>query len=137
MSFNVLVAVIFASVLAGCPQDKADPPNNGVDDVKQACEIRAAWTKYTDRVCINCMSAAPSAACDCPDFKAFGGKCQAQNDTRRAQPQCTDAIANCARACPRTDCACVDACYANAPDCKTAEAAVDGCVADVCAQYCQ
>src|SRR5438309_820479 len=82
---------------------------------KKACEIRASWTKATDRVCINCMSAAPSQACDCPDFKAFGGLCKSHNDARRNEPSCTDAIGNCTRACAKNDCTCVESCYAQAP----------------------
>jgi hypothetical protein len=94
------------------------------------------WPNPTSKTCIDCQAAAPTTACDCPDFKAFGGLCNDQNIARRNEPTCTDAIANCAQACAK-DCPCVDACYATAPNCKTVQAAEDGCLADVCTQYCQ
>ena len=131
----VLVGSGFAT--SACSPKDGDPPRNGVNDVRKACELRASWTKGADRTCINCVAAAPSPACDCPDFKEFGGLCKSQDNDRRAEPSCTDAIGNCTRACAAKDCACVESCYAQAEACKRVAAAEDGCIADACTKYCQ
>ena len=112
-----------------------DAPNNGVDDVKKACEIRATWTKASAEKCVNCVASAPSPACECELFKEFGGKCEPQNAARLANGSCTPPV-DCTRNCAKNDCLCVDACYAAAEECKRLSAATDGCVTEVCAPYC-
>ena len=133
--FLVLTILLFA--LVGACSPKADPPRNGVDDIRKACEIRTTWLNPTNQKCVNCQAAAPSPACDCELFKEFGGLCKSQDDARRAEPTCTDAMDQCTKHCPMNDCACVENCYAQAPTCKNLIAARDGCVVDVCTQYCK
>jgi hypothetical protein len=120
-------------VAAACAPS-ADPPRNGVDDVKKACELRLAWKNPTAERCLSCLAAAPSPQCDCVAFKDFAGLCKAQDDARRAEPSCTGAMEDCARAC-KDDCACVTACYSQ-PACKRVIDGRDGCVVDVCSAYC-
>ncbi len=127
--------LVLCASLPGCAS-KSDPPRNGVDDVKKACEIRATWTMPTTARCLNCMFSAPAPKCDCEAFKDFGALCADQGSARKADPQCTIALDDCVTACVRTDCACIDACYVAAPSCKAHDAARDGCVADVCTQFC-
>jgi hypothetical protein len=124
------------TVVGACSPNHDSPLRNGVNDVKKACEVRAAWAHPGAEKCINCITAAPAPACDCEQFKEFGALCQKQEETRHAEASCTSAIDDCTRACAKTDCACVDNCYAQAPSCKSLAAARDGCVADVCAPYC-
>lgn len=123
-------------VVAACSSKDDAPLNNGVNDVKKACEVRAAWAHPSAEKCINCITAAPAPACDCEQFKEFGALCQKQEDTRKAEASCTAAIDDCTRACAKSDCACVESCYAQAPSCKSLAAARDGCVADACTKYC-
>jgi hypothetical protein len=135
-----LVAVVVSSALfapACLSSDDAPPPRNGVNDVKRACEIRAGWTKPGNDKCVNCQVAAQSPSCDCEAFKDFASLCKDQDDARRAEPTCTVALDDCTKACNKTDCACIDGCYAQSERCKQLSAAKDGCIADVCTQYCQ
>jgi hypothetical protein len=118
-------------------QSDPPPPDNGVNDVHQACEIRNTWTKRGDLRCSSCITAAPEPTCNCEQFKDFAALCLTQGDARRADPQCTIDLDNCVNLCDKTNCDCIDGCYAAAPSCKTHDAARDGCVADVCAQYCK
>ncbi len=132
------LAVVFSP--AACSSKDDDPPRNGVNDVLKACQIRAAWTRATSQKCLNCVAAAPSPACDCDDFKEFASLCKSQDDARRSDPSCTDAMELCSRSCAmnnRSDCACVEKCYAQSDTCKRVIAARDGCVADVCSPFCQ
>ena len=135
-SFLVILGILLGAV-AACAPDHEPPVNNGVDDVRHACEIRASWLHAEAVKCVNCVAAAPSPACDCEAFKEFGGLCKNQEDARRAEPSCNDANDLCSRTCAKTDCACVEGCYAQAEACKRVIAARDGCVADVCTQYCK
>ena len=120
---------------AGC-SPKEDAPRNGVNDVRKACELRAAWTRAAERKCMDCVAAAPSPPCDCSEFKEFGGLCRSQDDARRSEPSCVDSIGDCTRACKPKDCACVEGCYSKAEACKVRAAAEDGCV-DVCDPQCK
>lgn len=128
--FVVAVVSLVGVVAAAC-----DGENNGVDDVKGACEIRVTWKRLNTESCVTCISAAPSVSCECPEFKDFAGKCEPQGAARRNEPSCTVAIDECVNNC-KTDCACVDACYARDPGCRRVTSARDGCVAEVCAPYC-
>jgi hypothetical protein len=132
LSCGVAGAALVA--LTAC-SSKEDPPRNGVDDIVKACQLRAAWKNPTAEDCVNCVAAAPSPECACEDFKDFAGLCKVQDDARRAEASCTSAMEDCARAC-KTDCACMEACYAQAPACKRIIDGRDGCVVDVCTPYC-
>jgi hypothetical protein len=136
VAFLVVASVASVVALLACSDD-GPPPRNGVNDVFKACQIRAAWTKPTAENCLNCVAAAPSPKCNCESFKEFGGICLDQENGRRSEPSCNDANDTCSRTCPKTDCACIENCYAQAPACKQVIAARDGCIADVCTQYCQ
>lgn len=131
-----LSLLALATVTAACSSEE-DPPRNGVNDVRKACEIRAGWVRATTNECLTCQVGVKSPSCDCEEFKAFAGLCKAQEDTRVAEPSCTAAITDCTNKCSRTDCGCVEGCYALTEACERAAAAVDGCAAEACAEYCR
>lgn len=131
------LAGAFALFAAAACAAKGEPLDNGVNDVKAACALRAAWKNPNAEKCINCLASATAPTCECEAFKEFAGLCHTQNDERLAEPSCTTAVTDCAHLCPKSDCTCIDNCYASADACKRAAAATDGCVADVCAKYCQ
>ena len=128
-----LVAALLGVV--ACSPSKTE--NDGVNDVKAACQIRVSWKNGEVDKCKNCLASAAQAACDCELFKEFGGKCHDQNVARQSEPDCSDPVLKCVSDCAKNDCACLDGCYAAAAKCRAAASAVDGCVADVCAPYCQ
>jgi hypothetical protein len=137
-SLLLLAAALFFGLVPACSPSKSAPaPDNGVNDVRQACEIRNTWTMRGVMRCTDCLAAAPLASCNCEQFKDFAGLCLEQGDARRADPSCTVDLDNCANLCAKTDCACIEACYASSVSCKQHTAARDGCVVDVCSQYCK
>lgn len=139
MSSNSIVAaaLCLAGIAIAACAPKEDEPRNGVNDVRGACTIRASWTNTARDKCINCRASATSPVCDCEAFKEFAGLCHSQDQARLAEPSCTTAVKDCAHNCPPSDCECVEGCYASAEACKRVVAATDGCVTEVCAQYCQ
>ena len=137
LSRACLVSLVALTAQVACATDSEPERNNGVDDVRRACEVRATWKRGATETCINCLSAAPLAKCDCELFKEFGGLCELQEAERHAEPTCTSVLDDCTRTCAKTDCNCLDGCYAQASRCKQLAAARDGCVAEVCAPYCQ
>lgn len=132
-----LFSLIGLTILAACATDSEPPRNNGVNDVRRACEVRSAWTRAGTETCINCMAAAPSPKCQCESFKEFGGFCEIQEVERHAEPTCTSLLDDCAHTCSKLDCNCLEGCYAQAARCKQLAGARDGCVTAVCAQYCE
>ena len=134
-SLAVALVISIAGTVACSPSKTST--NDGVNDVKAACEIRATWKNGAADKCKNCLASAAQPACDCELFKEFGGKCHEQNVARQSEVDCTDPVLSCTYKCASTDCACLDGCYATAAKCRAAASAVDGCVADVCAPYCQ
>lgn len=129
------IAAVGALVVFTACSSNDDPPRNGVDDVLKACQIRVAWKNPTAEKCVNCVAAAPSPQCDCEAFKEFAGLCADQDNARRSEPSCSTAMEDCSRAC-KDDCGCVESCYAASEACKRIVAGRDGCVVDVCSQYC-
>jgi hypothetical protein len=124
-------------LVPACSPAKTDPPlNDGVNDVHKACDIRATWTNLASMRCTNCIASAPLPSCNCEVLADFAALCVQQGDARKADPQCTSALDDCVNVCGK-DCNCIDGCYATAPSCKQHDAARDGCVADVCTQYCK
>lgn len=111
--------------------------SNGVNDLKESCEIRATWQSATVRQCTDCISAAPSPACDCEEFKAFGGMCLTQDTAKRADTTCTTDMDTCAKTCATGDCDCYANCYNASPTCKAEAAAREGCITQVCDPYCK
>jgi hypothetical protein len=128
--------VVLVCTLAGACAEEEAPLDNGVNDVRKACEIRLGWTNAGSDKCALCQASAPRPACGCEAFKGFDGVCVAQGDARRAEASCTTELASCVTVCDDADCACIESCYAAAPACKRAAAAQDGCVADKCAAFC-
>ncbi|MDB4945637.1 MAG: hypothetical protein JWP97_5171 [Labilithrix sp.] len=136
------ICLAFTLVVSACsssssPSTAPAAAGNGVDDVKQSCELRVAWQRRGERTCSDCLAAAPGPSCDCEQFREFGGKCAAQGEAEQAEPTCTFDISKCVSACAAGDCACADGCYAQAPACKPKAAARAGCVTEVCSPYCK
>jgi hypothetical protein len=133
----IVMGVMGIVVVAACGGNDSPPPNNGVDDVKQACEIRTQWTKLDDQTCIDCLSVSKAPQCGCPAFQQeYVAKCNAQSNDVGAEHTC-DFVGDCTGKCARNDCACVDACYNDRPNCRPKAAALDGCTTDVCDKYCR
>jgi hypothetical protein len=110
------------------------PSGNGVNDVRKACEVRAAWARATEASCLTCVGLATTPKCTCSD-PAVSGKCVEQQQAKNAEPSC-EGTADCTTRCARTDCACVEACYAGKA-CRPLAAAVDGCAASICDGQCR
>lgn len=124
-------------VVAACGGDDPPPPNNGVNDVKMACEIRTAWSKTAQQECIDCLAISKTPKCDCPLFQQdFAAKC-ADQGTAIGNERACDFVGDCTSKCAAGDCACVDACYNDRAACRPKAAALDGCQADVCDKYCR
>ena len=134
MKAHALLPSVIAGLLlvASC---NCGPTNNGANDVRRACDLRAAWKNPNAEKCGLCQAAAPRPPCGCESFKGFDGVCAEQGDAFRAEASCTEAVVSCAANCLK-DCGCVEGCYADAPACKRVAAARDGCVAESCAAYC-
>lgn len=130
-----VIAFVVAVVGLACGGDDA-AENNGVNDVKKACEIRVAFANLESERCRNCIAAAPAPSCDCESFKEWAALCKAQGDARNAEASCSIQIDQCVVDCKK-DCACVDRCYDASAACRRVTAARDGCVADVCASACR
>lgn len=127
-----------ALVLAACSSSNATnatASTNGVNDVRKACDIRATWLHASSGACSDCYSYATTPRCDCTDLP-YAGSCSAQERTKLDEPSCAGVDA-CVRVCATTECACTDACYAGKDACRTAAAAVDGCVASICDEHCR
>lgn len=141
MSSRIILHSVFASLTAAllvvaCSSDDGAAPRNGVNDVRKACDIRAAWARTNTNDCINCLAGVRSQACDCPEFKDYAGLCRSQEESRLAEPTCKG-VSDCVNKCVRNDCNCIDTCYVAAAGCKPFAAATEGCATDVCTQYCQ
>ena len=134
---RVFGASIFLLAVVACSSSSsnAQPTTNGVNDVLKACEIRAQWTKTSASPCINCIAYSTTPRCPCADVD-YAGECSTQQAAKTNEPSC-QGVDTCVNACAKTDCACVEACYANRAACKPQAAAVDGCVADVCDAECR
>lgn len=131
------VVILAIAIVSGCKEDDDGPKNgNGVNDVRLACEIRTKWNR-TGNDCSICEAAVVSPRCDCTTLAAFGAACIDQENARkRACAGATEALDKCIFACDRTNCTCVEACYANDP-CKAASAARDGCLTETCDPHCK
>jgi hypothetical protein len=128
--------LVMSLICAACSSEDDPPLDNGVNDVRQACDIRMAWKNPSADKCSLCQAAAPVKPCGCEAFAGFDGVCQQQGEARRGEASCVQAIDECVVNCAK-DCGCVEACYANAPACKQATAARDGCIAKKCTAYCE
>ncbi len=122
-------------LVAACGTE--EPPSNGVNDVKAACEIRATWTRKTAAQCVSCEVTSVLKRCECEAFRDYSGACVTQAEARQAEPSCTTALDECLGRCDALDCVCQEHCYDGAQACKRASAARDGCVAEVCTRFCR
>ena len=132
--FLALSLVAFAFLACNDEEDKS-PPTNGVNDVSKACAIRARWTRGTVQECSNCLGISVVPFCDC-STEPYAGKCSEQKTAKIAEPAC-GGVGECVFGCAASDCACVDACYANKEACRVRASALDGCLAEVCDSYCR
>jgi hypothetical protein len=134
---STLAALFLGAAISACASangNAVEVSGNGVNDVKKACEITSAWKQESASECINCVVSVVREPCNCSSFKAYAGRCLAQQ--KDVQAACDEALLTCARDCKK-DCACAEACYAAAPACKQAAAARDGCKESVCTSVCK
>ncbi len=132
LRFFIATAIV---LVASCASEDDGPKGtNGVNDVKRACEIRTTWVREGNE-CSLCEAGAISPRCDCTTLASFGAACIDQQNTLRQA--CGVEKDNCVAKCDRTDCGCIEACYADNAACKSAAAARDGCVAEVCGPHCK
>lgn len=126
----------FFVVVAACSHSSGSPaPTNGVNDVLQACQMRAPWKNASSTACNNCIGLATTPRCPCTD-QDYAGKCSDQAAAKNQEPTCSGVDA-CLAKCDRADCKCVDGCYASVPACRRAASAEDGCVVEICDAYCR
>ena len=141
MSLKFFSSFFFASVFLGalgaCSASSETPPasSNGVNDVMQACQLRVPWKNATSTACNDCVGLTVTPRCPCSD-RDYAGKCSDQQSAKNQEPTCVG-VDTCINHCVRTDCTCIEACYANKDACRTRASAVDGCVVDVCDSYCR
>ena len=130
--------LLSALLLASCADEEAPPEPlvTGVNDVRAACEIQASWKNLNSSMCAACRAASVLPPCGCPYVDQFGARCSAQAESRRSHAECTAALDDCVSGC-EGDCGCVDGCYASAAGCRAATSARDGCVVEICAEYCE
>ncbi|MCW5832601.1 MAG: hypothetical protein KIS78_09350 [Labilithrix sp.] len=129
---------LLAVATVACSADAdADPVgSNGVNDVSQACAIRAQWTRPNSTDCNECIGIASVAKCDCTAIKDYAGLCSTQQNAKNEEPTCAG-VGECVFKCDASDCACVEACYSGKEVCRERASALDGCLADVCDTYCR
>lgn len=121
---------------AACSSDEdAGPANNGVNDVRRACEIRVTWKSPLPIACSDCLGVSAAPRCDCSD-KDYAGACRAQQEAEIGEPTC-DGVRACANTCAPGDCNCLEGCFAGKEACRARASALDGCLAETCAKYCQ
>ena len=108
---------------------------DGVNDVLKACQIRETWTATSSTPCNNCIGLSTTPRCACTD-QEYAGKCSDQTGAKTKEPTC-EGTDTCVAKCGKGDCACADGCYAGKAICRTLASAADGCVAEICDQYCK
>jgi hypothetical protein len=135
---TLLLTSAMLIAVGACGDDDEDDTKhgNGVNDVRQACVVRSAWTK-TDQKCLLCEAAVLSPECGCEALKDFSAYCIDQAQARKAACPTSDTIDVCVNKCAKPDCDCIDHCYDGQDACKKASAARDGCAAAVCDQFCK
>lgn len=130
-----LTGSLLGALGAACTDE--EPLNNGVNDVKAACELRVGWTKADSTACVECIAVSKAPKCECPAYQqGYAAKCNVQLTARAEEPTCEETY-GCVGACDEKDCACVDACFAGKERCRELTSAVDGCTTDVCDAYCR
>jgi hypothetical protein len=135
--FVLLGFASVVAVVAACGDDEeGNKVGNGVNDVKQACQIRAAWSRSGEN-CSICEAAVVSPQCDCEALKDFTAACMDQAEARKTACGDTLPFDTCVNTCQKPDCDCVERCYANQEACKRASDARDGCIAAACESFCK
>lgn len=119
-------------MLVGCGSSEPSVPK----DVRKACEVRASWAHRIRTDCTNCLALSAAPACGDCDLHPQAGRCSDQQQAKDAEPSCKDTD-RCVRRCDRTDCACIERCYATNNRCHDLAAAVDACTTKVCDAYCR
>lgn len=133
-SFLTTLSVLVLIAACGGSDDTTPKTGNGVNDLAQACQIRATWVRANND-CSVCESGAINAHCDCDALRAFSGACLDQQNARKGV--CPQSVDDCVDKCDRTDCTCIEACYTGNDACKKATDARDGCVAATCTDHCK
>ncbi len=132
------VAALLAAALSGaCGDDEATRPSYAGSDVVQACSQRSTWSQSTSSACLTCLVTVQQAPCGCPAAGDLGGLCEREAQAVRDDQACSKGADACALACDRTDCGCLEACYASAASCRALAGARDGCVAATCDAACR
>ena len=132
---RLLLSGLFLSLIGVACKSSERAPNNGVNDVRKACEARLSWKGATTLRCSYCLAAAANPPCACSSRRDFSGRCEKQQSLRSAEPSC-EGVEECRFRCAAADCGCVEACYAKKEACRAVASALDGCIADVCAAEC-
>ena len=127
----------FAMAGAACGGDDTIFVTNGTNDVRKACDIRTSWTRGKTVTCLECLSTAPLATCNCIISAPYVGKCAQQLALRKASANCDDALERCVNGCGQNGCGCLENCYSSRGECKVRADALDGCVADICDAVCR
>lgn len=133
----VLAALSVISTLGACGGDDTVFVTNGSNDLRRACDARLAWTRTKTVTCLECLTTAPLATCNCTVTAPYVGKCAQQLALRKDSPDCDDALDRCVASCSQTECGCIELCYSTRAACKVRSAALEGCVTEVCASVCQ
>lgn len=134
---NTFVSLsLVLGAMSACGGDESPARGNGTNDVLLACKVRASWSRKSEKKCVDCRAAAPAPECECTIYGPYAARCEAQNKVRAQEVDCTNDVVLCVGRCLDA-CDCIDACYANHAACRTAQSALDGCVAEACDAECR
>lgn len=131
--------VLFAlsSIVIACGGDDTVFVTNGSNDLRKACEVRLGWKRSKEVKCLECITTAPLATCNCTVSAPYVGKCAQQLDLKRASADCDQPLERCVGSCSLNDCGCIDTCYATHQECRARASALEGCVSEVCGPLCE
>ena len=136
--FRALPAAMAASfVLCACGGDDTTFVTNGSNDLRKACDIRTSWSRTKSVPCLECLTTAPLATCNCTVKAPYVGRCAQQLALKKDSPDCDDALDRCVNSCGQNACGCLETCYSTRAGCKIRAAALDGCVTNVCDSVCR
>jgi hypothetical protein len=129
---SILAVGCLTALLGGC-KSASEPP---AQTVRQACEIRTTWEHRIRTDCTRCLAMAAAPSCGECTLHEQVGRCSDPQKAKVAEPACKETD-KCVRACERTDCECIDRCYAENERCERLAAAVDACTTHACDAYCR
>lgn len=130
---SLVVASVMGIACSSSSNNDSPATTNGVDDVVQACAIKASWTRVHTQACSDCMVAAKNVKCACSD-DPNAGRCSDQSKAVATESVCTG-VDTCIAACAENDCNCITACYQE--PCRPLGNARDGCLTAVCDTDCR